>query len=133
MMRETGVDGVTAARGAIGNPWIFAQARALAAGLPLPAPPSVHQQREVIREHYRLAEEVYGPHACGRQMRKFGIKYAQLHPEPLAGARRLYRRESLGRVALGPRSLLRRRSARQLCPAGPDGSVVEGAECVDAA
>jgi len=28
--------GVTAARGAIGNPWIFSQARALAAGLPLP-------------------------------------------------------------------------------------------------
>jgi nifR3 family TIM-barrel protein len=80
MIRQTGVDGVTVARGAIGNPWIFAQARALAAGLPLPPPPSVHEQREVIREHYRLAEEVYGPGACGRQMRKFGIKYAQLHP-----------------------------------------------------
>ena len=80
MIRETGVDGVTVARGAIGNPWIFAQARALAAGLPLPPPPSVHEQREVIRDHYRLAEEVYGPGACGRQMRKFGIKYAQLHP-----------------------------------------------------
>jgi nifR3 family TIM-barrel protein len=82
MMRETGVNGVTVARGAIGNPWIFAQARALAAGEPLPAPPSVHEQREVIREHFRLAEEVYGPQHCGRQMRKFGIKYSRLHPQP---------------------------------------------------
>jgi nifR3 family TIM-barrel protein len=81
MIRETGVDGVTAARGAIGNPWIFEQARALAAGDPLPPPPSVHQQRAVIAEHYRLAEELYGPQHCGRQMRKFGIKYSQLHPQ----------------------------------------------------
>lgn len=80
MIRQTGVDGVTVARGAIGNPWIFSQARALAAGLPLPDPPSVHLQREVIAEHYRLAEELYGAEHCGRQMRKFGIKYSQLHP-----------------------------------------------------
>ncbi|MEX2121025.1 MAG: tRNA-dihydrouridine synthase [Pirellulales bacterium] len=81
MLRQTGVDGVTVARGAIGNPWIFAQARALAAGLPLPTPPSLHEQREVLREHFRLAAQVYGPDQCGRQMRKFGIKYSQLHPQ----------------------------------------------------
>jgi len=38
-------------------------------------------QREVIREHYRLAEELYGPEVCGRHMRKFGIKYSQMHPQ----------------------------------------------------
>jgi nifR3 family TIM-barrel protein len=80
MIRQTGIDGVSVARGAIGNPWIFQQARALAAGEPLPAPPSVHQQREVLREHYRLAEELYDPKRCGPLMRKFGIKYAALHP-----------------------------------------------------
>ena len=83
MLRETGVDGVTAARGAIGNPWIFSQARALAAGLALPAPPSLHRQRDVIREHYQLASEIYGPDQAGRHMRKFGIKYSQLHPRSL--------------------------------------------------
>lgn len=81
MMQETGVDGVTVARGAIGNPWIFAQARALAAGLPLPEPPRLHEQREVIREHYRLAAELYDEKRCGILMRKFGIKYASLHPQ----------------------------------------------------
>lgn len=79
MIRETGVDGVTVARGAIGNPWIFEQVRALACGRLLP-PPTVHQQREVIREHYRLAESLYGERLCGPLMRKFGIKYSSLHP-----------------------------------------------------
>jgi tRNA-dihydrouridine synthase len=80
MMRFTGVDGVTVARGAIGNPWIFSEIRALAAGRPLPQPPTLHEQRDVIREHYRLAEELYGPDRCLPDMRKFAIKYAQLHP-----------------------------------------------------
>ena len=81
MMNQTGVNGVTVARGAIGNPWIFQQARTLADGRPLPAPPSLYEQREVIREHYRLAEGLYGAHRCGPLMRKFGIKYAALHPQ----------------------------------------------------
>jgi nifR3 family TIM-barrel protein len=80
MIEYTGVDGVTVARGAIGNPWIFSQVRALAAGLPLPEPPSLFEQREVIAEHYRLAEELYGAERCVPTMRKFGIKYSQLHP-----------------------------------------------------
>lgn len=83
MIRETGVDGVTVARGCIGNPWIFRQCRALADGKPLPPPPSVFEQRDVIREHYRLAETIYGTNHFGRQMRKFGIKYSRLHPQAL--------------------------------------------------
>jgi nifR3 family TIM-barrel protein len=80
MLATTGVDGVSVARGAIGNPWIFEQARALAAGVVLP-PPSLYRQREVIAEHYRLSEEIYGPSRCCSVMRKFGIKYARLHPQ----------------------------------------------------
>ena len=80
MMRETGVDGVAVARGAIGNPWIFEQARALADGVTIP-PPHLHRQREVIAEHYRMADELYGPARACRVMRKFGIKYARLHPQ----------------------------------------------------
>ena len=84
MIRYTGVNGVTVARGAIGNPWIFQQVRALAAGRPLPDPPSLFEQRDVIAEHYRLAEQIYGGEVCCRQMRKFGIKYSRLHPDSLA-------------------------------------------------
>jgi tRNA-dihydrouridine synthase B len=81
MIRQTGVNGVSVARGAIGNPWIFQQVRALAEGRPLPPPPTLFEQREVIGEHYRLAERLYGPERCGPQMRKFGIKYSLLHPQ----------------------------------------------------
>jgi nifR3 family TIM-barrel protein len=83
MMRDTGVDGVTVARGCIGNPWIFQQARAIFSGHPLPAPPSLFQQRDVILEHFRLAEQLYGEERAGVPMRKFGIKYSKLHPQSL--------------------------------------------------
>lgn len=81
MIAETGVDGVTVARGAIGNPWIFNQTRALAEGKPLPDPPTLREQREVMSEHYKLAEALYGENRVGQLMRKFGIKYSILHPD----------------------------------------------------
>jgi tRNA-dihydrouridine synthase len=79
MIEQTGVDGVTVARGAIGNPWIFAQTRALARGQTAVAP-TLYEQQAIIREHYRLAEQLYGAERCGALMRKFGIKYSALHP-----------------------------------------------------
>ena len=48
MMRQTGVDGVTVARGAIGNPWIFEQVRALAGGQ-IADPPAFAEQRQVMQ------------------------------------------------------------------------------------
>jgi tRNA-dihydrouridine synthase B len=84
MMAETGVDGVTIARGAIGNPWIFHEVRELAAGRPLPPPPTLHQQKAVILDHFELATQLYGPDRVGPTMRKFGIKYSMHHPESVA-------------------------------------------------
>ncbi len=81
MIARTGVDGVTVARGAVGNPWIFVQVCALARGLPLPPPPSVHEQRDVLQEHLALAEAAYGADRSQASIRKFGIKYARSHPQ----------------------------------------------------
>jgi tRNA-dihydrouridine synthase B len=81
MIAETGVDGVTVARGAIGNPWIFEQAHALALGQTLPPPPTTWRQRQVLERHWELAEEVYGPARTGVLLRKFGIKYSSSHPQ----------------------------------------------------
>ncbi|EKK01949.1 tRNA-dihydrouridine synthase [Rhodopirellula baltica SH28] len=80
MMRQTGIDGVTIARGAIGNPWIFQQSRALANGEPLPAPPTIAEQAAVMREHFALCEETYTVERAPLLMRKFCIKYSQSHP-----------------------------------------------------
>ena len=83
MMAQTGVDGVTVARGCIGNPWIFEQCRALAFGQPLPEPPSIWEQRRVLQRHWELAESLYGPDRTGPLLRKFGIKYTASHPQHL--------------------------------------------------
>lgn len=81
MIRQTNVDGVTVARGAIGNPWVFQQARAIFNGEPLPLPPSLHEQQAVMKRHFALALQLYGEQQASIQMRKFGIKYTALHPE----------------------------------------------------
>jgi tRNA-dihydrouridine synthase B len=81
MLRETGVNGVTAARGSIGNPWIFSQAAALLRGEPMPEPPSVYEQRDVLCEHFRLAEQILPADQVSKQLRKFCIHYSAWHPE----------------------------------------------------
>ena len=73
----------------------------LAAGAAAAAAELCAEQREVIAEHYRLAEEIYGPKPLLPVMRKFGIKYARLHPQVAAGPRRLRGRRQLGRVLRG--------------------------------
>jgi tRNA-dihydrouridine synthase B len=79
MLAETGVDGVLAARGAIGNPWFFAQARDLESGRP-PRRPPLLEQREIIYRHYRLASEAYDPRRSLKMLRHFSLQYAKLHP-----------------------------------------------------
>ncbi len=82
MLSETGVDIVWIARGAIGNPWIFAQAQALLEGRgDAIQPPTLHQQRDALAEHFALAMQLHGEPLAGRRMRKMGIKYARFHPE----------------------------------------------------
>ena len=79
MIAETGVDGVTVARGAIGNPFIFRECRALLNGSSL-APPSVAEQRRAIELHLAEMEKIHDAGGVGPLFRKFGISYSDLHP-----------------------------------------------------
>jgi nifR3 family TIM-barrel protein len=129
MIRQTGVDGVTVARGAIGNPWIFSQARALAEGLPLPAPPTLFEQRDLMLEHFRLAEQIYGAGRAGPHMRKFGIKYAALHPQHLVVREAFVKVKTLDdwRLVLG------QWYAEDLPGCYPDPAIHRSADCEEAA
>ncbi len=80
MIAYTGVHGVSVARGCIGNPWIFRQARAMMAG-EAPLPPTVEEQRRVLLEHFELSAAVNGERGAGLMMRKFGVRFAAHHPE----------------------------------------------------
>ncbi len=85
MLAYTGVAGAAVARGCIGNPWIFRQAREMLAGRE-PSRPSIAEQRAVLEEHFRIALAVNGGLSrraetyTGRTMRKFGIRFAAHHP-----------------------------------------------------
>ena len=71
--RETGCDAVMIARGAEGNPWVFAQAKAALAGMPEPAAPSVDERLAMARRHAHLLAEREGRNIV--RMRKHAMWY----------------------------------------------------------
>jgi tRNA-dihydrouridine synthase len=79
MIGYTGVHAVSVARGCIGNPWLFHQARDMMRGLP-PAQPTIRRQRDVLEEHFKLSVAVNGERTAGLMMRKFGIRFSRHHP-----------------------------------------------------
>lgn len=80
MLTTTGVDGVSVARGAIGNPWIFSQVRELVEGRS-PVLPNRAEQRRVMELHYSLAVESSDVARAVTAMRMFGVKFARWHPQ----------------------------------------------------
>ncbi len=79
-LNTSGLDGVIIARGAIGNPWIFKEARALWEGKPKPEGPSLAEQGEVYLKHYELIEETRPMIKSVRYFRKFAVGYSKHHP-----------------------------------------------------
>ena len=79
MLELTGVQAVAVARGCIGNPWIFRQARQLMAGRQA-TQPSIEEQRGALLDHFELSVALHGEKRASQMMRKFGIKFSVHHP-----------------------------------------------------
>jgi nifR3 family TIM-barrel protein len=79
-LRESGVDGLALARGAIGNPWLFRNIKSLMSGNTLPKPPELAEQKDVLRAHFDLAVNLYGESRAPTTMRAFAVYYSKLHP-----------------------------------------------------
>jgi tRNA-dihydrouridine synthase B len=88
-----GVDGVMIARAALGKPWLFSQCAAALRGEPIPPDPTIAEERELLRHHFRLVCDRFGPDRGTVLMRKFACCYAQGRP----GARDF--RASVARVS----------------------------------
>jgi tRNA-dihydrouridine synthase B len=57
----SGADGVMIGRGAYGRPWLIGQVMAALTGREVPADPDLEAQHALVREHYGLMLELYGP------------------------------------------------------------------------
>jgi len=81
MLEQTGCDGIMIARGARGNPWIFAQINEfLNNGTTLPKPDIDEVKRTILR-HGRLSIQFKGEYTGIREMRKHIAWYTAGYPQ----------------------------------------------------
>jgi tRNA-dihydrouridine synthase B len=77
MRDETGCDAVMIGRGALGNPWLFARLREVAAGRPDPGPPGIEERRAIFRRHTGLIRDLRGGPKLLSEIRKACAWYAK--------------------------------------------------------
>ncbi|MDR0929801.1 MAG: tRNA dihydrouridine synthase DusB [Oscillospiraceae bacterium] len=75
-MRESGCDAVMIGRGALGNPWIFAQVRAALQGQAMP-PPDANERVDMAMRHARMLSAIKGEAHGVREMRKHAGWYVK--------------------------------------------------------
>ena len=72
---HTGCDGIMAARGSKGNPWIFREIRAALRGEPQPPEPTARERVDMLLRHAALCVEYKGEYTGIREMRKHAAWY----------------------------------------------------------
>lgn len=95
MLEATGCDGVMFARGAVGNPFIFRQTRALLSQGQLLPPPGPAERLHAAMEHLALAVRWKGEPVACREMRKHFCAYTRGLPDSAWLRRKILRAETL--------------------------------------
>ena len=110
MMEETGCDGVMAARGARGNPWLFREIREFMETGKVPKRPGIGEIREMILRHGRMLSEFKGENQAMREMRKHVAWYTAGCPHSSSLREAVNRVESLAELE----TLMEERLAEEL-------------------
>ena len=99
MREHTRCAGVMIARGSFGQPWIFAQARALIDGVPVPPTPSVAERFAIALEHASMVQSYEAdPEGAAIEFRKHLGWYVKGLPNSADLRRRLHVVNGFGEV-----------------------------------
>jgi tRNA-dihydrouridine synthase B len=96
-MRESGVDGVLLARGAMGNPWLFSRSLALLETGILPPEPAWTERVATLLEHIEACVAEKGPRSLV-EMRKHAMWYLKGLPHSAEARDQINKTEDLGIV-----------------------------------
>jgi tRNA-dihydrouridine synthase B len=81
MLDETGCDGVLMARGALGNPWIFARTARLLAGEKTPAAPSREERLRILVRHLEAEARFLNEKKPSQRLFRLAFYYAKDLPD----------------------------------------------------
>ena len=74
-LERTGAAAVMVARSALHKPWIFREIEAALKGEPIPDPPTLAEQMQLLLRHHQAMVEAHGDHWGTVTMRKFACRY----------------------------------------------------------
>lgn len=94
MLRETGCDGLMAARGAYGNPWLFGQLKAALEGRKVP-PATLTERLELVLYHAAELVKFKGERVAIREMRSHASAYIKGLPKAAEYREKYHRLETL--------------------------------------
>jgi nifR3 family TIM-barrel protein len=128
MRQHTGCAGIMIARGSFGQPWIFAQTRALLDGRPMPATPTVHERFAVALDHAAMVQAYEpDPEGAAIEFRKHLGWYVKGLPNSADLRRRLHAVNSFSEVEGIFDDYLRAFDARAGASIGDDDAELEPA------